>query len=163
MSRPYGYLYQVWILLRRLALVILNVSLFGSPSFKYVTFTLWNLLLLHVHLHMKPFKLHIHNQLETMALSVLVVVSLLLVPYADDLRTSANPLPLPVQILLAILILPITFGLLAKILINAWQKHIGPCLGRKRMEQRWIMEKQKNWQHEKHMEYQEQKQANVTI
>jgi hypothetical protein len=128
---PLAYLYHVWVLLRRLIVVVIDVAFFSAPAWKYVAFTLWNAIVLHVHLHMRPYRERVHDYLETATLAALAILSLGLTPYADLLRVGDDPLPLVAQFLLAILVLPLTVGLSIKIAVNMVRRLVAICRGKK--------------------------------
>jgi len=135
----HAYLYHVWVLLRRLGVVIIDVAFFSNAPMKYVAFSLWNSLVLHVHLHMKPYRERAHDWLETATLAALSIMSLLLIPYAEQIRVGSHPLPLAIQLMLAILVLPLTIGLLVKIIYNTARRLIAMCKKAKKAKNQTAM------------------------
>jgi hypothetical protein len=92
MFQPKAFYWQTFVVVRRVAFIAINLSIVALPSLKYFLFVLLHLVSLVCHLIIRPYRNASLNTIETMTLSILVVLATLLTAFpspeiADD--TSA--------------------------------------------------------------------------
>jgi len=92
----HAWWYQSFVLFRRGSVAVIDTFLVLHTGAKFVTFSLMHVLYLLIHLHVRPYHENVDNNLETVTLSLLIVVSALL---------SLSPPPLTASMRVAVALL----------------------------------------------------------
>lgn len=107
--------WELLALTRRTLLVVVDVSLFLDVNWKYASFVLLNFLYLMLHALFRPFGRDLENLLETVSLTILVVLSVIL-------TASPPPFPLAAEIAVSILVLAPLLGFVILFVLVATKK-----------------------------------------
>ena len=94
-----------------MVLLVFSVALFRSPSWMYSSFVLLNFCALASHFIAEPFHLPIENRVETAALSLLLLLSVIL-------TAGAPPLPPATEVVVSIIVLA---AVAAFLVLYAWK------------------------------------------
>jgi hypothetical protein len=97
-------------LLRRLIVVILDVTLTSREADRYLAFALLHFAALHLHIYVQPFAAPLLNRAETVSLTSIIVLSTLLAVFPP-------PVSHGMQIILFFLIIPVFFSMLLLIFL----------------------------------------------
>jgi hypothetical protein len=90
------FFWEIIVLFRRTLLIVLDVGLYRNPSWKFASFVFLSLTLFLIHALAKPFATNLQNQMETVSLFLLVLISILLtadsVPFSDGTQAMLSVL-----------------------------------------------------------------------